>query len=144
MMIYAPMLVRFLNKEAGETVINYGTVIIRMLSPFYVFPCVNQIFSGALRGSGNSRVPMIVSLSSFVVFRRVYLYIATTFVANTYQIVSFAYPLGWILCGSTIFIYYKIKGFSSKNSLSLLVTTLLLHELPFLCSGQTISNTLES
>ena len=117
MMIYAPMLVRFLNKEAGETVINYGTVIIRMLSPFYVFPCVNQIFSGALRGSGNSRVPMIVSLSSFVVFRRVYLYIATTFVANTYQIVSFAYPLGWILCGSTIFIYYKIKGFSPKNSL---------------------------
>ena len=117
MMINAPVLVRFLNKEAGETVINYGTVIIRMLSPFYVFPCVNQIFSGALRGSGNSRVPMIVSLSSFVVFRRLYLYVATAFVANTYQIVSFCYPLGWILCGSTIFIYYKLKGFSAKNSI---------------------------
>ena len=117
MMIFAPILVRFLNKEAGETVINYGTVIIRMLSPFYVFPCVNQIFSGALRGSGNSRVPMIVSLSSFVVFRRLYLYIVTTFVANTYQIVSFCYPLGWILCGSAIFVYYKMKGFSEKNSL---------------------------
>ena len=117
MMIFAPVLVRFLNKEAGETVINYGTVIIRMLSPFYVFPCVNQIFSGALRGSGNSRVPMIVSLSSFVVFRRLYLYIVTTFVANTYQIVSFCYPLGWMLCGSTIFIYYKLKGFSAKNSI---------------------------
>lgn len=116
MMIFAPLLVRFLNKDAGERVINYGTEIIRMLSPFYVFCCMNQVFSGALRGSGNTRVSMVVSLGSFVVFRRLYLHFITTYVANTYQLVSFAYPLGWILCGSIILIYYKTKGISSKTS----------------------------
>jgi len=117
MMVFAPLLVRFLNKEAGETVINYGTVIIRMLSPFYVFCCFNQIFSGALRGSGNSRVPMIASLASFVLLRRLYLDLVTEFVANTYTWVSMCYPLGWIACGCTIFVYYRMKGFSQKNSI---------------------------
>jgi len=105
--IFAPQLVHFLNESGSELVIDYGTMIIRWLSPFYVLCCANQIYAGSLRGAGNSKAPMAFSLISFVLFRRVYLYIMATFISNTHIPIAMAYPAGWLLCSLMYYIYYK-------------------------------------
>jgi len=111
-MIFAPDLVRFFNKESEE-VVAYGAILLRILSPFYALCCVNQIYSGALRGAGRSTAPMIIMLTSFVAFRQIYLAIVSS-VYNHYVLVALGYPAGWILCSLLIFIYYTKSGWENK------------------------------
>ena len=103
-MIFAPHLVGFFNSKAE--VITYGTMILRVISPFNVIVCMNQIYSGALRGAGNSKVPMIIMLLSFVAFRQVYLFIMSNFISNTVVAIILGYPAGWFVCSVITFIYY--------------------------------------
>ena len=105
LIIFAPQLVRFFNDKAE--VIEYGTLLIRLLSPFYIITCVNQVLSGSLRGAGNTRIPVIIMLSSFVLFRQIYLYVTAHFISNTIIPIALSYPLGWIVCSIGISVYYK-------------------------------------
>ena len=102
---FAPDLVYFFNKEPD--IIYYGTIFLRWLTPFYVLCCMNQIYSGALRGAGNSTAPMIIMLSSFVGFRQIYLYIMANHISNTEIPIAMSYPAGWIVCSLLVFTYYK-------------------------------------
>lgn len=111
-MIFAPYLVAFLNNK--PEVIEYGTTILRLQSPFYVLCCVNQIYAGVLRGSGKSRVPMITMLFSFVVFRQCYLYIMANYISNEIIPIALAYPAGWLMASILVTIYYK-KTSLTKN-----------------------------
>ena len=88
--------------------------MLRWISPFYVLCCVNQIFAGALRGSGNSRVPMIIMLSSFVLFRQVYLFIFSTYISYTELPIILGYPAGWLVCSAATLIYYKHAGLKTR------------------------------
>lgn len=104
-MVFAPSLVAFFNEKA--TVVDYGTMFLRYISPFYVLCCFNQIYSGALRGAGNTRAPMVIMLASFVVFRQIYLFVLTRFVTNTILPVSMGYPAGWLVCSLLTCLYYR-------------------------------------
>lgn len=104
-MVFAPSLVAFFNEKA--TVVEYGTMFLRYISPFYVLCCFNQIYSGALRGAGNTRAPMVIMLASFVVFRQIYLFVLTRFVTNTILPVSMGYPAGWLVCSLLTCLYYR-------------------------------------
>ena len=100
-------IVSFFNSK--EEVIRYGTVLLRWLSPFYLLCCFNQIYSGALRGAGNSRAPMIIMLGSFVAFRQVYLF-AMSRIWNEIIPIAMGYPAGWLLCSSITAVYFhKVK-----------------------------------
>lgn len=103
-LIFAPHLVAFFNSKAE--VVECGTMLLRWISPFYVLCCVNQVYSGALRGAGNSRAPMLIMLSSFVVFRQIYLFVVANFISNTILPIAMSYPAGWLLCSTLTFIYY--------------------------------------
>ena len=83
------------------------------MSPFYVLCCWNQIFSGALRGAGDSTGPMIILLSSFVVFRQIYLFVASHLFHSIY-VTALAYPMGWLLCSVLVYIRYR-RGKWEKN-----------------------------
>lgn len=109
-MIFAPQAVWFFNKEPA--VIEFGTLFIRWLSPFYVLCCVNQVYAGALRGSGNTKAPMIIMLISFVGFRQLYLFIMKNFISNTILPISMSYPAGWLLCSTVMFIYFRKANLS--------------------------------
>jgi Na+-driven multidrug efflux pump len=105
MLLFAPHLVRFFNKE--EMPIHYGAILLRLMSPFYLFCCVNQTYSGALRGAGKASAPMIIMLSCFVGFRQ--LYLALTFRFENFILTSLAYPAGWALCATIMFTYYRLS-----------------------------------
>ena len=101
----APTLVAFFNDT--PEVVEYGTLFLRNLSPFYLLCCVNQIYSSALRGAGDSRAPMFIMLSSFVLFRQCYLYVMSNFISNTILPLAMGYPAGWLLCSTLTLLYYR-------------------------------------
>lgn len=107
-LFFAPQLVAFFNSKAE--VVQYGTLLLRCISPFYVLSCFNQIYAGALRGSGNSRAPMIIMLCSFVFFRQCYLYIMANFVSNEIVPIALGYPAGWFVCSMLMILYYRRVG----------------------------------
>ena len=111
-MIFSPYLVMFFNPKAA--VIQHGSMLLRLISPFYVLCCINQILAGALRGSGNTRAPMIILLASFVFFRQAYLFVVSRYISNTVTWIAMAYPAGWLVASATLFLYYYFCDFSSK------------------------------
>ncbi len=108
--LFAPFLVAFFNDK--PEVVQYGTLFLRCLSPFYVLCCFNQTYSGALRGAGNSRVPMIIMLCSFVLFRQCYLFVMSNFISNTILPIAMGYPAGWLVCSTLTMLYYRRAGLS--------------------------------
>ena len=100
----APYLVSFFNSK--QSVIEYGTMFLRYISPFYILCCLNQVYGAALRGSGNSKATMVIMLASFVVFRQIYLFVVANFISNTILPIAMGYPAGWLLCSMTTLIYY--------------------------------------
>ena len=101
--IFSEPIVAFFNNK--PEVVHYGALLLRWMSPFYLLCCFNQIYSGALRGAGNSRAPMIIMISSFVVFRQIYLYVMSG-ICNEIIPIAMSYPAGWLLCSAVTSIYY--------------------------------------
>ena len=110
---FAPQIVAFFNNK--PEVVDYGSMLLRWISPFYVLCCFNQIYSGALRGAGNSKAPMIIMLSSFVLFRQVYLFVMSH-IWNEIIPIAMGYPAGWLLCSTITTIYFH-KAQLSKSRL---------------------------
>ena len=106
-LIFATPIVSFFNDKPQVT--EYGALLLRWMSPFYVLCCFNQIYSGALRGAGNTKAPTIIMLTSFVLFRQIYLYFMSG-ICNEIIPIAMSYPAGWLLCSSITALYYhKVK-----------------------------------
>ncbi len=106
-LIFSEPIASFFNGK--EEVIHYAAMLLRWLSPFYVLCCFNQVYAGALRGAGNAKAPMLIMISTFVVFRQIYLF-AMARICNEIIPIAMSYPAGWLLCSALTFIYYqKVK-----------------------------------
>ena len=103
-MVFAPQLVAFFN--AKKEVVDYGTLMLRWISPFYALTCSSDIQSAALRGSGDTKAPMLMMIFSFVIFRQIYLFITANFISNTIIPIFMGYPAGWLVCTVLTAIYY--------------------------------------
>ena len=112
-LLFAPDLTAFFNSKAE--VVSYGALLLRLLSPFYFFFCINQIYAGALRGAGNSQMPMWIMLGSFVVFRQIYLYIMSNYISNEIIPIALSYPAGWFVCRVATLLYYHHCKFDSHR-----------------------------
>ena len=103
----------FIGTEEAE-VIHYGTMFLTWLTLFYLLPCFNQIYGGALRGAGRSGIPMATMLFSFVFFRQIYLFVMSSYISNTILPIALGYPAGWLLCSIIMTIAYKLC-FTDEN-----------------------------
>ena len=107
MLLFAESIVSFFNSK--PEVIAYGAMLLKYMTPFYVLCCFNQIFSGALRGAGNAKAPMLIMLGSFVAFRQIYLFVVSQ-ICNEIIPIAMSYPAGWLLCSTITAIYFhKVK-----------------------------------
>jgi putative MATE family efflux protein len=105
-MIFAPQLARFFNSD--ENIVACATLLLHYITPFYMFCCVNQVFSAALRGAGRTTAPMFIMIGSFVVFRQIYLFVVSNFISNDLLPIAFSYPAGWgLCCVLTLFYYFR-------------------------------------
>ena len=100
----APHLVVFFNGK--PEVVEYGTLFLRHMIPMFVICCPNQVYAAALRGAGNSKVPMYVMLCSFVLFRQCYLFVMSNYISNTILPLAMGYPAGWAVCSLVLTLYY--------------------------------------
>ena len=89
-----------------EEVVAFGERFIRIVTPFYITICFNQIYAGALRGIGDATMPTVIMLCSFVVFRQIYLFVTKALGAG-FLAVALAYPMGWILCSVLLVLAYR-------------------------------------
>ena len=111
LMLFAPQLTKLFNSDSE--VIRYGSWFIRVISPFYLAFAINQVYLGALRGAGNTRSSMIICLSSFVVFRQIYLFVSYR-LGGGLTAVALGYPAGWVLCTILLLLYYYL----GKNAMT--------------------------
>jgi putative MATE family efflux protein len=102
-LLFSGDVVRFFIPEAES--IRYGTMFLQYITPFYILTCFNQVYASALRGAGNTRAPMIIMVSSYVVLRQIYLAIMAV-VWNEILPISMCYPLGWLVCCIIYMFYY--------------------------------------
>ena len=114
MLIFAEPLLHLITRNPNE--IAYGIRFIRIITPFYVTICFNQMYAGALRGIGSARTPMFIFLGSFVVFRQVYLFLVNLLVNGRvignlsdahFFLMSLAFPMGWMLASTLLIIFYR-------------------------------------
>lgn len=99
-------------------VIAFGTLFIRTNILFTFFNCIVHVLAGGLRGSGDSRGPMVIMLSSFVVLRQTYLFVLTRYIANTAQLVGFGYPVGWMACACIEVCYFLLRWPKTEDGVS--------------------------
>ena len=105
-MVFAPTLVTVFIE--GQSAISYGAMFLRFMTPFYMLCAINQVYSGSLRGSGNAKAPMVIMLTSFVLFRQIYMFVMANFISNTVIPIVSAYPAGWALSAVlTIIVYVR-------------------------------------
>jgi len=104
-MIFAPALVAFFNDK--PEVIAAGTEILHWMTPFYVVTCSANVMNSGLRGAGNSKAPMLITIFSYVIFRQIYLFVMANYVSNEMIPICLGYPAGWILCTVISVLYYK-------------------------------------
>ena len=102
-LVFPNQLVSFFNDK--QEVVNYGTLLLRWMTPFYMLCCINQIYAGALRGAGNSTAPTVILLTSYVAFRQLYLFVVSR-ICNEVIPIAMSYPAGWLLCTTLMAIYY--------------------------------------
>lgn len=89
-------------------VVNKSTEIIRFLTPFYfTYVCV-EILSGAIRGTGESLKPMILTCFGICVLRVVWILLIVP-LHPTFNMVTVSYPVTWAVT-SILFIIYYLKG----------------------------------
>ncbi len=113
--IFANASVSLFNSD--ENVVYWGARFLRYISPFYLLCCINNIMTGAIRGAGESKVPMFITVGSFVVFRQIYLFIGTNYIINTPLFVAMGYPAGWFVCSTSVLLYYKLGGWDKRAGL---------------------------
>lgn len=106
LVIFAKPIAGVFNSDGA--VMEIAAMLLRQMTPFYLFCCVNQVFTGSLRGSGKTTVPMVIMLATFVGIRQLYLYSVTNFISNEFRMVALSYPVGWIACCIGILTYYFI------------------------------------
>ena len=114
-MVFSEACVSIFN--TNPEIIEYGSLFLRWLTPFYLFWCVNQVYAGALRGVGNSTAPMVIMLFSFVVFRQTYLFVVSRFIVNEILPLAMGFPAGWAISAIITLIYYKVVGLKPKGRL---------------------------
>ncbi len=106
-MFFAPSLVAFFNNK--PEVIEYGTLFLRWITPFYLCSCVNHIQASAMRGAGDTKTPMYLMISTYVAARQVFMFIMANFICNEPLPVIMGYPFSWALCTVfTIIAYMRL------------------------------------
>ncbi|MBR2612376.1 MAG: hypothetical protein IKC72_04830, partial [Clostridia bacterium] len=104
--IFSPPIARIFN--ATPEVVDTAVMLLRTITPFFLFCPLNQVLAGSLRGLGKSTAPMIAMLTCFVGLRQVYLFVMSNYLSNSLLSIVLSYPVGWFTCAIFITTLYFI------------------------------------
>lgn len=106
LLVMGPILYRLFTKD--DTVLNLGIEILWNLVPYYFTYIAIEVLSGALRGTGDAVVPMILTCLGVCVLRVAWIWFVVP-QSHTLATVCFSYPLTWAIT-SVLFLIYYIQG----------------------------------
>lgn len=109
---FADQCISFFSQD--PEVIAAGAKCIRAMCPFYAALCFHQVYSGALRASGRSSVPMVTSILAFVVIRQIFLMLILNIVHDI-TMVGFSYSFTWILAACFTAYYFFSSHWLKKE-----------------------------
>ena len=89
-------------------VIRIGCNMLILIIPWYIVYVIIEVLAGALRGTGDVLVPMVITLTGVCVFRIIWLSVVMR-VSPTIPAIIYSYPVTWILTAATFIIYYIRK-----------------------------------
>ena len=106
LVVFAPALVKLFNSD--PSVVRIAVTQCRIENLFFCLLAFSHAVAGVCRGAGRATVPMLVMLSSWCVFRIIFISIAMTIVHDI-RVLFWCYPLTWAI-SSVIFLLYYLKS----------------------------------
>lgn len=106
LILLGPFLFRLFTKDAE--VISIALTIQRLLVPFYLTFIFVSILAGALRGMGNSFVPMLITLVGICIVRVIWLYTVVP-MKPVLMTTVWSYPVTWCITSVAFIFYYRSK-----------------------------------
>ncbi len=88
--------------------IAFGVDKIHIVSPFYLFLALSHCISAVLRGAGKAKVPMLVMICCWCIFRVSFIIVMIS-LTHSINVVNWCYPVTWFLSSVILLIYY-LKG----------------------------------
>lgn len=92
----------------SQEAVSIGCRMLLIISPFYILNIHIENYAGALRGVGDTLVPMLISVFGICVCRIIYLGIFFP-MFPTLEFLCAMYPVTWILTDILYVIYYPIR-----------------------------------
>lgn len=90
----------------SEVVFEYGMKMFFILVPLYPIFSFTEVLSGAIRGTGRSFIPMVITLVGICTLRILWIMIVANNWLNSIQGVYVCYPITWVITGAAFLIYY--------------------------------------
>ncbi len=87
-------------------VISIGIMMLRFLVPTFILYICIEIYSGALRGMGDSFVPMLITCGGICGLRVLWLLVAVPRWSHM-KTVMLSYPITWVVTSVLFLIYYS-------------------------------------
>lgn len=91
-----------------SNVIKIGSDMLKMITPCYIFFVFIEVLSGALRGTGDVLIPMILTMLGICALRILWVALATP-VRPEISTIIFSYPITWILTSVLFIFYYRYR-----------------------------------
>lgn len=86
-------------------VIRLGAYVMLWIVPFEVIFMPVEVFAGAMRGTGYSAMPTIITCSSVCLFRVLWVFTMVRWV-HTIPMLALCYPISWALAAAVFFVAY--------------------------------------
>lgn len=93
---------------SDETVIQIGSDMLVLITPWYIVYVFIEVLAGTLRGMGDVIVPVIITLVGICVLRIVWL-VGALHISPTISAIIFSYPVTWLLTAVFFIGYYLYK-----------------------------------
>ena len=89
-------------------VIRIGCNMLILIIPWYIVYVIIEVLAGALRGTGDVLVPMVITLTGVCVFRIIWLSVVMR-VSPTIPAIIYSYPVTWTVSALAFIVYYIRK-----------------------------------
>lgn len=99
----APVWVGLFSDDAE--VIGVGVEMMRTVIPLYFLLVIREMFFGILRGFGDAKIPMLLSLAGMVGARQIFLAVSMR-IAHVIENVYYGYPVAWGATALFVGLYY--------------------------------------
>lgn len=106
MVVFGRVLLMMFSTD--PVVISNGYQILLTMAPFYITYICVEIYSGTIRGVGNTVIPMLMTCFGICVLRVLWIFFWMP-THHTVRMLVTSYPLTWIFT-SVLFVLYYFRG----------------------------------